>query len=269
MKLALRPACFALAVIAILGISLISAGCVGSVDVLPNEVSNHGNTIYVNPDYVSSATIVELLVNPENYERELFDTLNLYLPKNKPVVEVGVGTGAVMADVSKKLVVPKQHVAVEANPYLIPDLEKTISKNSLVIDLRHAAVVYNLDESYVPISVSTDLSADIVSPSETLESVYVPVTTITKLIDESTFNKATDVTLIVEASDLIKSIFENDKDLSQHVALVIGTASEMKENELASLMNIAHSAGYNPEYASHTSTSGVTTYVFKRLSEEK
>jgi FkbM family methyltransferase len=75
----------------------------------------------------------------EQHERHAIDS---YLHPGLPVVELGGCLGVVSCHINKKLERPEQHVVIEANPGILPTLEKNRELNNCKFVVRHAALGY-------------------------------------------------------------------------------------------------------------------------------
>jgi len=92
----------------------------------------------------------------EEPEREL---VRQWLPADIPVVELGGGMGAVSCLANRKLSDPAQHIVVEANPEMVPLLERNRDLNGCRFSVVNAALGY--DSS----SLTLDLDPDFVGSS--------------------------------------------------------------------------------------------------------
>ena len=75
----------------------------------------------------------------EEHERHVIDS---YLRPDLPVVELGGCLGVVSCHINKKLDRPERHVVIEANPGVLPTLEKNRELNNCRFVIRHAALGY-------------------------------------------------------------------------------------------------------------------------------
>ncbi len=155
------------------------------------------------------------------------------------VVEVGVGTGAVMAYVSDELTMEKGHIALESNPNLQESLTKTIEDNGLVVTVLPAAIVYNGPSGKVSISISKNLLKNTVRSSNGEETVMVPAMSVPDIIINSNFVDKTNVTIIVEADGLAYEIFNKDQEIRHHVNLVIVGFWGISDTGIFNLINKA------------------------------
>lgn len=80
------------------------------------------------------------------YERPERQAIKHYLDPSIPVVEFGACIGVVSCLTNKKLDHPRQHVVVEANPNLIPLLNKNREANHCEFTVLHRAVGYGSKE---------------------------------------------------------------------------------------------------------------------------
>src|ERR1051325_201510 len=80
------------------------------------------------------------------YERPEREAITRYLDPSLPVVEFGACIGVVSCLTNKKLGNPQQHVVVEANPHLVPLLNKNREANHCEFTILHRAVGYGSNE---------------------------------------------------------------------------------------------------------------------------
>jgi FkbM family methyltransferase len=92
----------------------------------------------------------------EEPEREL---VRRWLPAEIPVVELGGGMGAVSCLANRKLSDPAQHIVVEANPGMVPLLERNRDLNGCGFFVVNAALGYDSR------SLTLDLDPDFVGSS--------------------------------------------------------------------------------------------------------
>jgi hypothetical protein len=79
------------------------------------------------------------------YEREETDLVRSYLPRDEPVIELGGSIGVVSCLTNKLLECPEDHVVVEANPVLIPTLERNREQNGCRFAIEPAAAAYGTE----------------------------------------------------------------------------------------------------------------------------
>ena len=106
-----------------------------------NRVQLDGCTFDVSHPQISNLLRARLLRG--RYERSERALLDQWLDPNAPVVEFGGGIGIVATLVNRRLRDPRQHVVVEANPSLIPVLERQKAANHAGFTVVHAAVDYS------------------------------------------------------------------------------------------------------------------------------
>lgn len=250
---------------AALVLAVMSAGCIDDISPLPDEVKVKGNIISVDARYVDSPVIMELLFYPNNYEKELFEAVDTFLPKDNPVLEVGAGTGALSAYINKHLALKTEHLALESNPYLIPLLLKTKARNQLGTGFLNAAVAYGDDA--VPIRVSKNLLENNISYDRTSQTIDVPAYTVEELITTSDFIDKQNVTVVVGANEVGLEIFANEPNIAEHVkTFIIGTWN-ISNDDKETLLKKAHNSGYVAILSSKTGEDGLKVFVFTRAED--
>lgn len=115
------------------------------------------------------------------HEMEERSLVGRWLPADVPVLELGGGLGVVSCLANRKLNDPSQHIVVEANPAMIPVLERNRDLNKCKFRIVNKAIGYagdsvelNLDDEFVGSSL-TGTGAKIVT---------IATTNITELIGE-------------------------------------------------------------------------------------
>ena len=241
-------------------LTIMSAGCISTLNPLPHEVMVRENIIAVNPEYVPSSLIISLLVNPNGYETSLFDALDEYLPRENPVIEIGAGIGAVSAYVNDRLFIKTEHIALEPNPYYTELLRETKKKNNLGTRFVQGAI--NYDAAFVPYVVSRNIVDTASAAAYTDETVTVQSLTLSQIIRDSTFVDKTNITLIVDAEGVCEDILDNEPALSHAVSTIITTVTG--SDEIFELRRKAESAGYTLANTPLADESGLMTLVFQR-----
>ena len=246
-------------------LTILSAGCISTLNPLPHEVMVRENIIAVNPEYVPSSLIISLLVNPNGYETSLFDALDEYLPRENPVIEIGAGIGAVSAYVNDRLFIKTEHIALEPNPYYTELLRETKKKNNLGTRFVQGAIYYN--DALSPYQESRNSDAKVYTTVYTSESIIeikkeVQSLTLSQVIRDSTFVDKTNITLIVDAEGVCEEILDNEPALSNAVSTIITTVTG--SDEIFELRRKAESAGYTLANTPLADESGLMTLVFQR-----
>lgn len=250
---------------AALVLAVMSAGCIDDISPLPDEVKVRGNIISVDARYIDAPVIMGLLFYPNNYEKELFEAVDTFLPKDDPVLEIGAGTGALSAYINKHLALKTEHLSLESNPYLLPLLLKTKVRNQLGTGFLNAAVAYG--EDAVPIRVSKNLLENNISYDATSQTIDVPAYTVEELITRSDFIDKKNVTVVVGANEVGLEIFTNEPDIAEHVkTFIIGTWN-ISNDDKETLLKKAHNAGYVAILSSKTGEDGLKVFVFTRAED--
>lgn len=102
------------------------------------EYRTQGCKFYIPSDLVKVPFKTRFFFN--TYEREERESLPQFLLSNAQVLEIGACIGVVSCITNKLLSNPKAHVVIEANPYLIPVLEKNRTKNNSQFSIENAMI---------------------------------------------------------------------------------------------------------------------------------
>ena len=115
---------------------------VGKVAKLKGSTSIGGCRFDVSSPLVPCYLAGELMLGHyENAERRL---LKRFLDPTLPVIELGGSSGIVSCLTNRALTNPRAHVVVEANPHLLPLLERNRSLNRGQFEIVHAAIAYGV-----------------------------------------------------------------------------------------------------------------------------
>lgn len=127
------------------------------------------------------------------YERSERALIQEWLDPGAPVIELGGGIGVVATLVNRRLRDPRRHVVVEANPSLIPVLERQKALNGVSFIIEHAAVDYSgqrtttlfVDEEFISGRVGSGAGGGVEVPAVTLARLLrrYPWTGITLICD--------------------------------------------------------------------------------------
>lgn len=108
-----------------------------------------------------------------------------YLDPDLPVVELGSSIGGVSSHIARALAAGQRLICVEANPHLLPVLQKNLNQNAshLTSEAVHAAV--SADPGSVSFSISaSSLSSSIAARDDALEMITAPARKLSDLIVE-------------------------------------------------------------------------------------
>ena len=204
-----------------------------------------GNTVriegcrfsFAHPDVTDELRCRALLGRYERSEREV---LARHLDGTRPVIELGGGLGVIACLTNRRLRDPAAHVVVEANPSLIPLIERHRFDNGCRFALVNAAIDY-AGTSHVNLRVETDFISARVD-----DSGGIPVQTITlgRLLDHFPFAACT---LICDIEGLETALVEHESALlARRVAtLIVETHPEFRtDGERAAMATRLTTAGF-------------------------
>lgn len=140
-----------------------------------------------------------------------------FLDPDLPVVELGASTGALSCLINRRLRVPEAHVAVEANPTMIPVLERNRGLNACRFTILHAAVAGD-SQSVVHFSEGADHLAGQAGLGHFPDS-SLDVVTLDSLLARFTGKR---VTLVCDIEGMEVDIWRHHhREIAQHVACFI------------------------------------------------
>ena len=114
--------------------------CLGVVAKLRGRCRVGGGVFTTRERFITLAAAGEML--KDTYEVNERRALEAVLDPDLPVIDCGASLGVVACLVNRRLTHPERHVAVEANPDLLPVLERHRAMNSAQFQILHAAVAY-------------------------------------------------------------------------------------------------------------------------------
>ena len=134
--------------------------------------------------FITLAAAGEML--KDTYEVNERRALDAVLDPGLPVIDCGASLGIVACLVNRRLADPARHVAVEANPELIPVLERHRAMNTAQFHVLHAAVAYGARQVTFNIS-GNSLAGSLSGRGGRL--VTVPAVTLREVADQYGFEQ--------------------------------------------------------------------------------
>ena len=176
------------------------------------------------------------------YERTERELLTDWLDTGSPVIELGGGIGVVAMLVNRRLREPSRHVVVEANPSLIPVIERQKAVNGGGFTVVNAAVDYSGAQT-VHLHVDGEFISGRVD-GESGDAVAVPTMTLEQLLRRHPWN---DVTLVCDIEGVETQLVEKEGEvLRDHCnTLIIEVHPEFRSPEqCAALFDRLHALGF-------------------------
>lgn len=204
------------------------AGCVGVANPTPNQAMVRENLIFLDPDYIDTNFIWSLILEPNDFDRELVNAVDNWLTPTNPVIEVGAGVGVLSTYINDRLAIPSQQVSVEPNPYLLPSLEKTKTYNLAGYTILPKAVAYGTQN--VTMSVDSSIMKNrITEDSAFMETITVPATTIQEIATNENF--AGNITLVMNIIGSEYDVVLNEAEfLKNNVSTIISAVYTSERN---------------------------------------
>jgi len=183
------------------------------VELMGNRVNIGTLTISVdNPQISTHEKSIFFFGEWEQHER---DAIDLYLRSDLPVVELGGCLGVVSCHINKKLERPEQHVVVEANPGILPTLEKNRELNNCKFSVRHAALGYESSNVVLHLAKIGDNSLVPISDN----TVEVPAVSLKTVLQDTGFET---ISLVMDIEGAEVDLLEREIDvLKKSVATLI------------------------------------------------
>lgn len=173
-----------------------------------------GCTFQLEPPQVSNAIFSRFVLG--RYESPELAAIADYLPPDLPLIELGGGLGVLSCVANRRLNDPQRHWVIEANPELIPLIEKQRTLNECSFSVQHAALSY-VDPAliYVNRAHVTATSAQRTRG----ELIEVPSISIERLLDTHGIHECT---LMVDIEGAELELVESEAEvLQRHVKTII------------------------------------------------
>ena len=155
----------------------------------------HGARIASRSPFVSPVVSAKLFWGIyEGAERRF---VQKYLSPDLPVIELGSSIGGISSHIARKLSAGQRLICVEANPHLIPVLERNLGQNGahLAWQVMHAAIATDPGEVSFSVSASS-LSSSVAVRSDAVETISAPARRLTDVLadtDVSEFQLVMDI----------------------------------------------------------------------------
>jgi FkbM family methyltransferase len=166
------------------------------VELRGNRVRLERSTFDLSDPAIPTLLKARFLLN--RYERVDRAIVGRFVDSRLPVLELGGGLGVIACLTNPRLDDPTAHVVLEANPELLPTLEKNRTLNQCRFAIVHGAIGYGTAVSFNlcdEVSVSEDhasygfLSSGTTTPTH--RSVWVPTISVHELLDHHAFARCT------------------------------------------------------------------------------
>lgn len=151
----------------------------------------------------------------KSWEEEARYLFKKYQPVDLPLVEFGASIGIVSCITNKQLTDPASHIVVEANPNLLPVLEKNRADNDCKFRVLNNAIAYGSEE--VHFSFSDRCNEGLIS--QTASDITVPTTSLQKILEAEGLSK---INLICDIEGHEVELIENEGlVIANHVDWII------------------------------------------------
>lgn len=141
-----------------------------------------------------------------HYEQGELSLLPELMPRDLPVVEFGASIGVVSCMTNRLLDRPEAHIVVEANPNLIPTLQRNRDLNGCKFKIISAALAYGVPR--IGFSVSSYFLCGSISGE--VNQITVPTISLGRVLHEHGFDR---ITLIVDVEGAEAQLLANEIDL--------------------------------------------------------
>ena len=150
-----------------------------------------------------------------SWEEEARYLFKKYQPVDLPLIELGSSIGIVSCITNKQLTNPESHLVVEANPLLLPILEKNRAQNGCRFQVLNKAIAYGSAEVHFNFNGRCNEGR----LSSTAADITVPATTLREILEITGFTKA-NMVCDIEGAEI--ALIENEGQvLSDHFDWII------------------------------------------------
>ena len=178
------------------------------------------------------ANVINLLLSHQ-YELPERVALKSFLNPSLPLVELGACIGVLSCVSNRVLQNPENHVAVEANPELLPLLQENRDRNLCHFTIVHAALAHGAP------SVTLNVSDNVLASSlqvENAREVVVPAISLERLINDFKFQRCT---LLCDIEGAEVDLVENEiATIAERVETIIMETHERLVGEDVTLQMI-------------------------------
>ena len=139
-----------------------------------------------------------------------------WLRPDHPVVEFGGGLGVVSCLINSRLTRPDDHVVVEANPIMVPVLERNRDMNGCGFSVLNRALAYDADT--VTLNIDSEFVGSSAKGAATGRTVDVKTVRLSDILQSRHW---ADVTVVADIEGLEKELIENEILSSQDIGAVM------------------------------------------------
>lgn len=172
----------------------------GLVEALGNRVKMDGLTYSVKSPNISRRHKSILAFGLHEIEERIL--IKKWLPRQHSVIELGGGLGVISCLTNRKLQDGVKHIVVEANPYMLPVLERNRDLNRCSFNVINKAISNAGTEIMLPIDPSF-VGSNVAAVGESIGSMMVPTVTLKSLVDSEGIDKFSLIADIEGAEDAV------------------------------------------------------------------
>lgn len=210
------------------------------VELTGNKVKVQGLTFSV--DNPSILKFVKSMMYLEEYESEEIKLLKDQIDPSLPAVEFGASIGVVSCLTNRKLRDPTRHVVVEANPLLIPTLERNRALNNAQFEILQMALGYGSEVIEFHIDEKDSLAGSLRGGAG--QVISAPTTSLARIVNERGFQA---INLVVDIEGAEVELVANELDaLRRHVKhLLVETHQRfLPEGSIDAMLDALIEAGF-------------------------
>ena len=149
----------------------------------------------------------------EQYERR---AVTQYVSPELPVIELGACLGVVSCITNKRLLRPTQHVVVEANPLVVPYLERNRRHNGCKFRVLNSAIAY--DSGAIEYAPTDNFAGNSLRQTAGQRNVRVPTITLEGIAQRYGFDR---FTLICDIEGHEREMVEREGEVLRRADLIV------------------------------------------------
>lgn len=216
--------------------------CLGKyVELTGDQVTIRGARFTLDNPLVPTAQKAEIYFG--KYETTEIEYLNEFLDASLPTVEFGASIGVVACLTNRKLERPTEHVVVEANPTLVPTLERNRALNNAKFEILNMAVGYGAPSIEFHIT-GNFLNGSTRAPSWGGRVHVAPTVDLTTILRDRGFDR---INLIMDIEGAEVELVAHELDvLRRHVKLLIAEIHPqiMPDGQIEKMLDALAAAGF-------------------------
>ena len=157
-----------------------------AIELIGNKVRMDGLTYSVDSPQITAGHKSTIAFGYHEMDERLL--VRRWLPSNVPLLEFGGGLGIVSCLSNRRLADPTKHIVVEANPQMVPILERNRGLNCCKFTVVNKAIAYGCE--HIDLMITPDFVGSSMIGNTGGKTVTVKATNVANLMSEAGFEEA-------------------------------------------------------------------------------